>query len=119
MEILPETWIETRAWSIAASSVPFLFILLMFYGLYRWIPNREVPWKVAFWGALVAAGGSELATNLFSWYLSSGFAGYSLVYGSLGAIVAFMFWVYLLSQIALFGAHLSAAIGYGARRRES
>lgn len=118
-EIMPEAWMETRIWSIVTGIVPFMFTFLLFYGLYRWIPNREVPWKVALWGALVAAVGSDLATNLFSWYLSSGFAGYSLVYGSLGAIVAFMFWVYLLSQIALFGAHLSAAIGYGARRMQS
>jgi membrane protein len=33
------------------------------------------------------------------------------VYGSLGTVVALMFWLYLSSMIIIFGAHLSAAIG--------
>ena len=46
----------------------------------------------------------------FAWYLDSSFGQYQLVYGSLGAIVAFLFMIYLISLITLFGAHLSAAI---------
>jgi membrane protein len=46
----------------------------------------------------------------FSWYLGSRFGQYQLVYGSLGAIVAFLFLMYIISMITLFGAHLSAAI---------
>jgi membrane protein len=46
----------------------------------------------------------------FGWYLGSGFGQYQLVYGSLGTIVAFLFLIYIISLITLFGAHLSAAI---------
>jgi len=35
---------------------------------------------------------------------------YELVYGSLSTVVALMFWIYLISSITLFGAHLSAVI---------
>jgi membrane protein len=52
----------------------------------------------------------ELAKQAFAWYLSSGFAKYDLVYGSLGAVVALMFWIYIGSWIVFFGAHLSAVI---------
>jgi len=53
----------------------------------------------------------------FAWYLSSGLSKYRLVYGSLGSIVALMFWLYVTSGIILFGAHLSAAIQYVRRMR--
>jgi len=53
----------------------------------------------------------EAATSAFSWFLSSGLSRYNLVYGSLGALISFMTWIYIINLIVLFGAHLSAAIG--------
>jgi membrane protein len=64
----------------------------------------------AFWGALVAAVAWELVTDAFTWVLSSGLIHYELVYGSLGAIIALLFWIYLISWILLYGAYLTAAI---------
>jgi membrane protein len=52
----------------------------------------------------------ELLNNVFTWYLSSGFSQYYLVYGSLWTIVALLFWVYLTATITLIGAHLTASI---------
>ncbi|MBE9523584.1 MAG: YihY/virulence factor BrkB family protein [Chloroflexi bacterium] len=78
--------------------------------LYRWIPNIEVTSDEAIWGGLTASIGSAAATGGFTWFLKSGLVSYNLVYGSLGAIVALMAWIYLLSIIILFGAYLSAAI---------
>lgn len=101
---------ETVGWQLLSWSVPLLFTGLMFVGLYRWVPNTIVTWKAALWGAAVAAVGWELAKSAFSWYLRSGFVQYELVYGSLGTVVALLFWIYISAQITLFGAHLSAAI---------
>lgn len=95
---------------ILATLIPIFASFVMFLVLYRWVPNREVSWGAAAGGAAAAALGWELASNAFRWYLSSGFARFSLVYGSLGAIVVFLLWVYLSSLVALFGAHLAAAI---------
>ena len=52
----------------------------------------------------------EITTVGFTWYISSGLARYEFVYGSLGAVVALMLWIYFNSLITLFGAHLGAAI---------
>jgi membrane protein len=93
-----------------------LFVTLL--TLYRWIPNTEVLWAEGAWGSLVATIGAEVTTWVFTWYLKSGFANYNLVYGSLGAIAALLFWIYLLSIIVLVGAHLSAAIAQGHRKGE-
>jgi membrane protein len=101
---------ETSLWAIVSKLVPGLFISLMFLSLYRWVPNTEVKWSGAVWAALVAAFAWEATASAFTWYLSSGLARYELVYGSLGAVVALMFWIYISSLITLLGAYLSAAI---------
>lgn len=88
----------------------WLTIFLLFLALYRWVPNTSVHWIVAIWGALAASIAWKVATAGFNWYLSSGMGSYSLVYGSLGAIVALLFLIFIVSMITLFGAHLSAAI---------
>jgi membrane protein len=91
------------------------FITLLW--LYRWLPNTNVLWSEAAWGSFIASTGTFLVTIGFSWYLrsGSGLTNYNLVYGSLGTIVALMFWIYLLSFIVLFGAHLSSSIAYYTR----
>ena len=99
--------------------LPFLFRGLVFFALYRWVPNTHVNWSEALWGALVAAGGWQLITAAFSWFLSSGFIRYEMVYGSVGTFIALMFWIYLSSLIILFGAHISAAIGRRNRSQNS
>jgi len=91
----------------------FLVWVLFFLTLtmvYRWIPNIDVARDEAIWGGLTASIGSVAATGGFTWFLQSGLVRYNLVYGSLGAIVALMAWIYLISVIILFGAYLSAAI---------
>lgn len=91
------------------------FITLLW--LYRWIPNTDVLWSEAAWGAGVASTGMVLITMVFSWYLKSGsgLTNYNLVYGSLGAMVALMFWIYLVSFMVLFGAHLCSSIAHYTR----
>jgi membrane protein len=86
------------------------FVTLMW--LYRWIPNTDVNWSEAIWGSLLATLGTIVVSVGFGWYIGSGLSNYNLVYGSLGAIVALLFWIYLVSIIVLFGAHLSAAIAH-------
>jgi membrane protein len=101
---------ETPWWTTLLSTVPRLFVFLALLGLYHWVPNAEVKWSEAFWGALVATPAGEIATNGFSWYLSTGIVQYELVYGSLGTVAALMLWIYIGVLIILFGAHLTAAV---------
>lgn len=85
-----------------------LFVTLL--TLYRWIPNTYVRWTEGAWGALFSSTAIEVTTWVFTWYLRKGFINYSLVYGSLGAVAALLFWIYLLGFVVLIGAHLSASI---------
>jgi membrane protein len=101
---------RTLVWRVFSRLIPWLLMYAMFLLLYWWVPNTEVRWSEANWGALLATSAWELNRAGFVWYLNSGLARYQLVYGSLGAVVALMLWIYLSSLITLFGAHLSAAV---------
>jgi len=97
--------------------LPWLLTYLLFLVLYRWVPRIDVPWSAAGLSALAASVAWRIATAGFAWYVSSGLSRYRLVYGSLGSVVALMFWIYLTSWVTLFGAHLGAAIHYSRRMR--
>jgi membrane protein len=106
--------LDTLRWTFLATGVPALVAFVVFLNLYRWVPNTKVGWSEAAWGAGFATLTWEAAKRGFAWYVSSDLVRYRLVYGSLGAVVALLLWIYLSSWLLLFGAHLTAAI---ARRR--
>ncbi len=102
--------INTRQWFWLSSFVPWFVSFILFVALYKWVPNTRVRWRAALTGALIASVAWQLVTEAFSWYLGSGLANYEVIYGSLGGVVAVLFWVYLSNMIAIFCAHLTAAI---------
>lgn len=110
---------ETTLWTVLASLLPWVLVVLLLWNVYRWVPRACVRWTHAAWGAVVATIGLRIVTSGFTWYVGSGLARYDVAYGSLGAIAALMFWIYLSALIVLFGAHLSAAVAGHARRSRS
>lgn len=104
-------------WKILTRLIPWVLMYFVFLLLYWWIPNTKVKWSEANWGALIAASAWEINRATFVWYLNSGLARYQLIYGSIGALVALMLWIYLSSVIAIFGAHLSASIAHHTRAK--
>lgn len=104
--------VDMRNWTFFSRILEWMVKTLLFLGLYTWVPNIRVDRAAAAVGAVVAATAWELATSGFTWYLTSGIVQYELIYGSLGTIVAMLFWIYLSSLIILYGAHLSAAVSH-------
>ena len=98
--------------ALASSLGSWIAIFLLFLAIYRWVPTVHVAWSASVWGAIAAAIGWKAATTGFAWYLSSPFARYQLVYGALAGIVAFLFLIYIIAIVTLFGAHLTAAIDH-------
>ena len=90
----------------------YIFVCMTLMTLYRLIPKTKVRWSEALGGAVFAVMAEGAATSLFSWYLRSGLSKYNLVYGSLGALISFLTWIYIINLIVLFGAHLSASIAH-------
>ena len=88
----------------------FVFTSLLLSLLYRYAPARgTVPWRWVTPGGVVAALGWMLMSALFSWYVAN-FGHYNRTYGSLGAIVGFLTWIWLSLMVVLFGAELNAEI---------
>ena len=105
-----------RFLGILTALLPLTFSILMFLLLYKVVPYTRVGWGEAWRGALLAAPAWEMAKGLFAWYLGSGLARYNLVYGSLGAVVALLFWLYIMGTILLLGAEFSAQYAKAARK---
>lgn len=91
-------------------TAPLLFILVMFAAaaIYRIGPcRRGARWQWIIVGAAGVAVGWIAASTLLSWYLSN-VANYAFMYGSLGTVIAFMFWLYISVYILLIGAWANA-----------
>jgi membrane protein len=85
-----------------------LLVLLGLAILYRFGPSRQQPqWKWISPGSLVAAVLWLAGSGLLSWYLAN-FANYDQTYGSLGAAIGLMMWMWMSVIVILLGAELNA-----------
>jgi len=93
---------------IARWPVLFVVIALGLSLAYRYGPSRAEPqWRWITWGSAFAAIAWVAVSVAFSWYAAN-FGSYNKTYGSLGAIVVFMFWIWLSVSVILIGAELDA-----------
>ena len=91
---------------------PFLalFVLFILSLLYRYGPcRRSAKWHWVSVGSLFAMVAWLIASAAFSLYVSQ-FANYDRIYGSLGAVVILMFWLYMSFYIVLLGAEINAEL---------
>ncbi len=97
---------------LAALRWPVL-LLVVTAGLsvvYRFGPSREQPrWRWVTVGGMVGALGWLIVSLLFSWYVGA-FGHYDVTYGSIGAVVGFMTWLWLTATVVLLGAELNAEV---------
>lgn len=99
-------------WSGALRTAATLtFMTLLLWGLYRFVPNRFVPARQAFVGALATAFCLETARSLFTWYMGN-FDGYRSIYGAFAAVPFFLLWLNLLWTLVLGGAVLTSSLSY-------
>jgi membrane protein len=70
---------------------------------------RTQPWHSVLPGATLATVLWFLSTALFGWYLQN-YADYSIIYGSLGAAIALLVWMYIISLVILIGAEFNAML---------
>jgi membrane protein len=87
---------------LALGSIVLSTSLLYYIG-----PNRRNKLRNVWPGALIATGLWWGATTVFAWYVRN-IANYNVLYGSIGAVVALLVWMYLLSVIALIGCEYNA-----------
>ncbi|HUB20485.1 MAG TPA: YihY/virulence factor BrkB family protein [Acidobacteriaceae bacterium] len=104
-------------WGIALLASVMSLVLIYHFG----VPRHKHPtrggkqafirgrWRETLPGATIATGSWFLATLLYGWYVTR-FADYSIVYGSLGAGIATLVWLYMISFSVLIGAEFNAQL---------
>ncbi len=103
---------EASARLISALRWPVMFVVLILAlaALYRWGPSRPMlRWRWISPGAVVAAIGFVASSYAFSWYATN-FANYNETYGSLGAVILLMMWLWINAMVVLVGAELNAEL---------
>ena len=95
----------------AATLMLILGVGLVFY----FIPNAKVRFRDVWMGAVITGLLWRGAYAGFAWYMRD-LSRFS-IHGSIGAVVAFMFWIYISAVILLYGVEFTAAYGRLRRRR--
>ncbi len=94
----------------------FAMLLLALGILYRFGPSRRAArWEWLSVGTLAAALLWIAGSSLLSWYLSN-FGNYDATYGSLGAAIGLMMWMWMSAIIVLCGAELNSEIEHQTAR---
>ena len=103
---------------IFALKFPIFFVLfvLAFTAIYTLLPQRKIRFRSQIIGAVATAVGWMVFSYLFSFYIER-FARYSVLYGSLTAIVLLMLWLYFCMYMLLIGAEINKHIENGFFRR--
>jgi membrane protein len=99
-------------WIVRVGRWPLLAMMLLIglAALYRYGPSRtEARWQWLSVGAAIATFLCLVGSSLLSWYLAN-FGNYNATYGSLGAVIGLMTWMWMSAVIVLCGAELNSEI---------
>lgn len=97
---------------------PIMYLILTFALaiIYRYGPSRREPrWRWITWGSALAALLWLVVSGLFSWYASN-FGQFNETYGSLGAVIGFMTWLWISAIVILLGAEIDAEMEHQTTR---
>jgi membrane protein len=100
-------------WNIAKWPVIVILVSLMIAGLYHVAPNVKQPrfrWFTL--GGFLALVLWVIASAAFGFYVSH-FGSYNKTYGSLGAVISFLVWMWITNNVLLFGAEVNAELERG------
>jgi membrane protein len=94
----------------------FIVLTIALAVIYRFGPDREAPrWRWMTWGSAMAALLWIAVSGLFSWYAAS-FGKFNETYGSLGAVIGFMTWLWISAIVILLGAEIDAEMEHQTAR---
>jgi len=97
----------TMVWNLLRWPVILLLMMMALSALYRYAPAVRLSWRETIPGAVAATGAWIAVTLVFSFYVNN-FNTYVDTYGSIGAIVALLAWMYASALVVLIGGELNA-----------
>jgi membrane protein len=86
--------------------VLFIITLGVLLLVYRYLPNTRVYWRDVWLGALIVAIMYHIVLFLFSIYVEH-FTNYQIIYGSIGALIAILVWIYYSAFLFVLGAEIN------------
>jgi membrane protein len=92
---------------VARYGTAFATTVVVTASLYYFGPYRKQRWRYVWPGAILATVLWLIATSAFAWYTRN-MAHYNVMYGSVGAIIALLMWMYVLALVALLGCEFNA-----------
>lgn len=104
-------------WNVLRYLLIFFSLIVVFALLYKLTPSRKLTFKEVAPGTLFATFGWIAASLVFAYYVNN-FANYSKVYGSIGAVMILMSWLFLTSVIIIFGGEINALVAFGVQEKE-
>ena len=108
---IAHTLIRLMSWALAAALASFSIA-----AVYRYGPDRDEPkWRWLTPGSIVATLLWLAVTLGFAFYVSN-FGSYNATYGSLGAVVVLLMWLYLSAYVLLLGAELNSELEHQTAR---
>jgi membrane protein len=114
LKVDPSAWFWQWISRLTRYALSFATTVVVTAGLYYFGPYRRQSWRYVWPGAIVATVLWLLATSGFAWYAHN-IAKYNVMYGSVGAGIALLVWMYLLAIIALIGCEFNAEYERSAR----
>ena len=97
------------AWNLLRWPVIFALMMTALAALYRYAPAIKLAWRETLPGAVTATGAWVVVTLAFSYYANN-FRSYDKTYGSIGAVIALLFWMYASAFVILLGGEINARL---------
>ncbi len=110
----PFAWVWQWVSLVARYTLAFAATVMITASLYYLGPYRQQRWRLVWPGAILATVLWLLATTGFAWYARN-IAHYNVMYGSIGAVIALLVWMYVMAFIALVGCEFNAEYERGIR----
>ena len=97
---------SVRQWHGLFLTAALIVIFILFLLVYKYVPARRVPWRMALTAAAFTAVCWEVLKQAFTLYLTR-IADYQSVYGGVATLVVVVIWIYYLSIVFILGAEVA------------
>jgi membrane protein len=97
--------IPSPLWAVVGGLISFVLIALLFAAIFKILPDAYIRWRDVWTGAIFTSGLFAVGKSAIAWYLGREVMTSS--YGSAGAVIVVLMWLYYSSAILLFGAEFT------------
>ncbi|GLC28935.1 YihY/virulence factor BrkB family protein [Clostridium omnivorum] len=99
----------TSLWLLLRYTIVVFTAIFIFTALYTYAPSKRLNFWEAIPGSLFSTLGLASVSIAFSFYVNN-FGRYSVVYGSIGAVLILLLWLFFVSNIIILGGELNASL---------